>query len=150
MSELHDIEHDVTQVAELVQWYILKERTIYKIHKFYSNTTLKKNNIHIKNKIIIIKHKQITRETIYYLVSFCCKAEGYWTGDAGDGAFPVTKGTMTSPYCALFALRHIQACRDESGQVNTTGWSRRDRDRGAEGAEATRSRFLYKFFYNLC
>ena len=79
--------------------------------------------IYIWKKIIIIINKQTTGVTIYTFsiynivktlsslhnivllvpwpiaVSFCSKAEAYWTG---DGAFPVTKGTMTFPSCAPF------------------------------------------------
>ena len=53
-------------------------------------------------------------------VSFCCKAEGHQACGAGDGRLHFAKNTATPPCCARLALRHIHACRNTFGQINTT------------------------------
>ena len=47
-------------------------------------------------------------------VSFCCKECG------AVGGLHLAKNTATPPCCALLALRHIHACRNTFGQINTT------------------------------
>ena len=141
MSVLHDIYHEVTQV----KLYILNGITIYKIPKWYSNThpqkmekKHRKKYIHLQNNIFNIWKTLSPLHNIVLLmpgaiaVSLFCKAEGHQACGAGDGGLHFAKNTAKPPCCALLALRHIHACRNKFGQMNTTcGRSRRDRGRGA-------------------